>query len=125
LNSKRFYDLADDESKSEFIFKGSGLLPNEWNSTQNPPYSYYIYYIYANLYTLNHLRQSRGFSTFSLRPHAGEAVRVVVVVVVVVVVFVCCCCFVVVVVIVVVFCLRASNYNIGICEPFGECISVG
>lgn len=58
----------------EFIFKGSGNVPAEWTSSQNPPYSYYLYYLYANLYTLNHLRQSRGLSTFALRPHSGEAV---------------------------------------------------
>lgn len=28
---------------------------------------------YANLYTLNRLRESRGLNTFSLRPHCGEA----------------------------------------------------
>jgi len=35
--------------------------------------SYYAYYIYANLYTLNKFRESRGMNTFSFRPHAGEA----------------------------------------------------
>jgi len=31
------------------------------------------YFIYANLTVLNGLRHSKGMSTFSLRPHAGEA----------------------------------------------------
>jgi len=35
--------------------------------------SYYAYYIYANLYTLNKFREARGMNTFSFRPHAGEA----------------------------------------------------
>lgn len=30
------------------------------HSTQNPPYGYYLFYLYANLYSLNHMRQARG-----------------------------------------------------------------
>lgn len=41
--------------------------------TQNPPYSYYMYYMYANMRTLNEFRKARGMNTFVLRPHAGEA----------------------------------------------------
>ena len=63
--------------------------PRQWNIKHNPPYAYYLYYMYANLCALNNLRKMRGFSvsifldhspvisclidTFSLRPHAGEA----------------------------------------------------
>ena len=32
-----------------------------------------MYYIYANMYSLNVLRKMRGLNTFSLRPHCGEA----------------------------------------------------
>ncbi len=67
------FDSVDDESKSEFIWKD--LAPNaaEWSSNSNPPYSYYLYYMHANLTMLNRLRELRGFNTFSLRPHSGEA----------------------------------------------------
>ena len=67
------FDCVDDESKSEFIFKGDPVKPEDWTEPQNPPYGYYLYYLYANIHTLNQLRESRGLSTFSLRPHAGEA----------------------------------------------------
>ncbi|PNI79319.1 AMPD3 isoform 6, partial [Pan troglodytes] len=38
-----------------------------------PPYSYYLYYMYANIMVLNNLRRERGLSTFLFRPHCGEA----------------------------------------------------
>jgi AMP deaminase len=28
--------------------------------------------MYANLYTLNKMREARGLNTFTFRPHAGE-----------------------------------------------------
>jgi AMP deaminase len=31
----------------------------------NPPYSYYIYYMFANMTSLNRFRQQRGFSKSS------------------------------------------------------------
>ena len=34
---------------------------------------YYCYYMYANLYVLNQLREAQGLSTFTFRPHSGEA----------------------------------------------------
>jgi AMP deaminase len=67
------FDCVDDESKTEFIFRGDPIPPNEWDATQNPPYGYYCYYLYANIITLNKFRESRNLSTFSFRPHAGEA----------------------------------------------------
>lgn len=33
----------------------------------------FAYYMYANLYSLNKLRESKSLNTFSYRPHAGEA----------------------------------------------------
>ena len=44
-----------------------------WDKPDNPPYSYYIFYMWANLNVLNKLRRERGMNTFSLRPHSGEA----------------------------------------------------
>ncbi|KAK2080050.1 hypothetical protein QBZ16_002446 [Prototheca wickerhamii] len=48
-------------------------LPAAWTTKYNPAFAYYIYYVYANLYTLNKMREARGMNTFSLRPHSGEA----------------------------------------------------
>jgi AMP deaminase len=67
------FDLVDDESKPERRPTKRMPIPEEWNIKHNPPYAYYTYYVYANLYTLNTLRESRGLNTFSLRPHCGEA----------------------------------------------------
>ena len=47
--------------------------PDEWSWHENPPYAYYLYYTYANLCTLNSLREERGLNTFNFRPHCGEA----------------------------------------------------
>ena len=54
--------------------QGSSLpLPKEWNSNINPPYDYWCYYIYANVVTLNAFRRLKGLTTFTFRPHSGEA----------------------------------------------------
>jgi AMP deaminase len=39
----------------------------------SPPYSYYMYFYYANIHALNMLRRVKGLNTFDFRPHAGEA----------------------------------------------------
>ncbi|XP_074490745.1 AMP deaminase 2 isoform X2 [Sebastes fasciatus] len=68
------FDSVDDESKPEHhIFNLDSPLPDNWTEEDNPPYSYYLYYTYANMTVLNHLRRRRGFHTFVLRPHCGEA----------------------------------------------------
>jgi AMP deaminase len=71
------FDSVDDESRPEFgtINSGSHSLPNpnEWTHAHNPPYGYWLYYTHANICVLNQLRSSRGLSTFSFRPHCGEA----------------------------------------------------
>ncbi|XP_029287423.1 AMP deaminase 2 isoform X2 [Cottoperca gobio] len=68
------FDSVDDESKPEHhIFNLDSPLPANWSEEANPPYSYYLYYTYANMTVLNHLRRRRGFHTFVLRPHCGEA----------------------------------------------------
>ncbi|XP_036007158.1 AMP deaminase 2 isoform X2 [Fundulus heteroclitus] len=68
------FDSVDDESKPEHhIFNLDSPLPGDWTNEDNPPYSYYLYYTYANMTVLNHLRRRRGFNTFVLRPHCGEA----------------------------------------------------
>uniref|UniRef100_A0A3Q3G4T7 AMP deaminase n=1 Tax=Labrus bergylta TaxID=56723 RepID=A0A3Q3G4T7_9LABR len=68
------FDSVDDESKPEqLIFNLDSPLPVNWTEEENPPYSYYLYYMYANMTVLNHLRRQRGFHTLVLRPHCGEA----------------------------------------------------
>ncbi|XP_013422045.1 AMP deaminase 2 [Lingula anatina] len=68
------FDSVDDESKPElFKFDKSTPYPENWHMADNPPYAYYLYYMYANIVVLNHFRRERGFNTFTLRPHSGEA----------------------------------------------------
>uniref|UniRef100_A0A8C2RIJ7 AMP deaminase n=1 Tax=Capra hircus TaxID=9925 RepID=A0A8C2RIJ7_CAPHI len=68
------FDSVDDESKhSDHMFSDKSPSPDVWTSEQNPPYSYYLYYMYANIMVLNNLRRERGLSTFLFRPHCGEA----------------------------------------------------
>ena len=52
------FDSVDDESKPEhLIFTLETNRPPQWVAADNPPYSYYVYYMYANLVTLNQLRR--------------------------------------------------------------------
>lgn len=68
------FDSVDDESKhSDHMFSNKSPIPEEWTSEVNPPYSYYLYYMYANIVVLNNLRKDRGMNTFMFRPHCGEA----------------------------------------------------
>ncbi|CAI2175578.1 11513_t:CDS:10 [Funneliformis geosporum] len=67
------FDSVDDESKAERRIHRKYPCPKEWNTLLNPPYSYYLYYMFANMISLNQWRKVRGFNTFVLRPHAGEA----------------------------------------------------
>ncbi|XDV49031.1 hypothetical protein PO909_018359 [Leuciscus waleckii] len=68
------FDSVDDESKPEqHIFNLDSPKPVNWTEEDNPPYSYYLYYMYANMTVLNHLRRQRNMNSFVLRPHCGEA----------------------------------------------------
>ncbi|KAF2226542.1 hypothetical protein BDZ85DRAFT_256345 [Elsinoe ampelina] len=67
------FDSVDDESKTERRFYRKFPLPRDWTNRDNPPYSYWIYYLFANICSLNVWRKQRGFNTFLLRPHCGEA----------------------------------------------------
>uniref|UniRef100_A0A671NW64 AMP deaminase n=1 Tax=Sinocyclocheilus anshuiensis TaxID=1608454 RepID=A0A671NW64_9TELE len=68
------FDSVDDESKPEHhIFNLDSPKPMNWTEEDNPPYSYYLYYMYANMTVLNHLRRQRNLNSFVLRPHCGEA----------------------------------------------------
>ncbi|XP_061721666.1 AMP deaminase 2-like isoform X2 [Cydia pomonella] len=68
------FDSVDDESKPENpLLAGDVRRPAEWTNEENPPYVYYLYYMYANMVVLNQLRRSQGLNTFVLRPHCGES----------------------------------------------------
>ncbi|KAG9331802.1 hypothetical protein JZ751_016956 [Albula glossodonta] len=74
LKSVTGFDSVDDESKhSNHMFSYKSPKPEEWTAEENPPYSYYLFYMYANIMVLNNLRKERGLSTFQFRPHCGEA----------------------------------------------------
>ena len=52
------FDSVDDESKPEsIVFDKDSPLPEQWTLEENPPYSYYVYYMYANMVVLNHFRR--------------------------------------------------------------------
>ncbi|KAG0305348.1 AMP deaminase [Linnemannia gamsii] len=67
------FDSVDDESKAERRIYRKYPYPHVWDMPTNPPYSYYIYYMFANMTSLNAFRQKRRFNTFVFRPHCGEA----------------------------------------------------
>uniref|UniRef100_A0A8C9TAJ0 AMP deaminase n=1 Tax=Scleropages formosus TaxID=113540 RepID=A0A8C9TAJ0_SCLFO len=68
------FDSVDDESKhSGHMFSTKSPRPEEWDIAKNPSYTYYIYYMYANVMMVNQLRKQRGMNTFLFRPHCGEA----------------------------------------------------
>ncbi|KAF8344586.1 hypothetical protein F5887DRAFT_1203881 [Amanita rubescens] len=67
------FDSVDDESKVEHRIGKTPPTPQQWKMEHVPPYSYWAYYMYANIATLNHWRKKRGFNTFVFRPHSGEA----------------------------------------------------
>lgn len=56
------FDCVDDESKPE-LHSNQGQRfppPKEWKYKQDPPYSYWCYYLYANIKSLNDFRRERG-----------------------------------------------------------------
>ncbi|KAJ8340197.1 hypothetical protein SKAU_G00348300 [Synaphobranchus kaupii] len=68
------FDSVDDESKhSDHMFSYKSPKPEAWTAESNPPYSYYLFHMYANIMVLNNLRKERGLNTFQFRPHCGEA----------------------------------------------------
>eukprot|EP01138_Halocafeteria_seosinensis_P016443 gb/GECG01016774.1/.p1 GENE.gb/GECG01016774.1/~~gb/GECG01016774.1/.p1 ORF type:complete len:1139 (+),score=161.45 gb/GECG01016774.1/:1-3417(+) len=67
------FDCVDDESKQEAARDAQVPPPDEWDLNHPPPYYYWVYYLATNLKTLNIFRAKRGLTTFSFRPHSGEA----------------------------------------------------
>ncbi|KCV67950.1 AMP deaminase [Fonticula alba] len=69
------FDSVDDESKLSraHMIDVRNITPAMWNEPIDPPYSYYLYYTWVNMTSLNALRAERDMNTFVLRPHCGEA----------------------------------------------------
>eukprot|EP00299_Pterocystis_sp_00344_P017295 c8671_g1_i1.p1 GENE.c8671_g1_i1~~c8671_g1_i1.p1 ORF type:complete len:692 (+),score=126.33 c8671_g1_i1:48-2123(+) len=67
------FDSVDDESKPEHKMFRTFPKPSDWDIDHNCPYTYYIYYMWANIQILNLYRQSKGLNMFALRPHCGES----------------------------------------------------
>lgn len=63
------FDSVDDESKPERRTFKKFPVPEEWDNKNNPPYSYYLYYMYANMAALNNWRMERGFSMWVYTYH--------------------------------------------------------
>lgn len=68
------WDSVDDESVvSKYTMEGGELpTPNNYDSLNNPPYSYYAYYMYANIRSLNEFLIARNVRPLAFRPHCGE-----------------------------------------------------
>ncbi len=64
------FDSVDDEGNPESPCSCSS--PKEWTSSENPAYSWQLYYLWANIKVINAVREKKGLNTFSFRPHAGE-----------------------------------------------------
>jgi AMP deaminase len=65
------FDCEGNEQKVDKTMEN--IPPHEWHSPQNPPYNYYVYYLWANITALNVFRRQRGLNVFSFRPQSGES----------------------------------------------------
>lgn len=54
------FDSVDDESRPENTQMNNLPHPGGWTQSHEPPYNYWLYYLYSNLCVLNQLRASRG-----------------------------------------------------------------
>jgi len=59
------HDINETQTESEDSLK---IIPQYWNSDSNPRFSYYHYYFWANIQSLNAFRYKKGLSTFLFRP---------------------------------------------------------
>jgi AMP deaminase len=60
------FDSVDDESKPENpLFDRDVTTPDLWTEDENPPYAYYIYYMFANMTVLNHFRYVFRYRDFA------------------------------------------------------------
>jgi len=71
------FDSVDNEASLDYSMGQSAsavsVLPASWESEHNPPYWYWMFYLWANIRALNTFRASKRLSTFSFRPHCGES----------------------------------------------------
>lgn len=67
------FDSVDNESGNEADPTQIRVLPEQWTSAENPPFSYWMYHMWANICSLNHLRVAKQLLPFSFRPHCGES----------------------------------------------------
>lgn len=72
------WDTVDDESQlSKYSMDSPNFCyPENWRSSDNPPYSYWGFYLYSNIRVLNQLLYSRGLNPLKFRPHCGEAGKI-------------------------------------------------
>ncbi|KAJ1610157.1 adenosine monophosphate deaminase 2 [Cryptosporidium canis] len=72
------WDTVDDESQlSKYSMDSPNFCyPENWKSSDNPPYSYWGFYLYSNIRVLNQLLYSRGLNPLKFRPHCGEAGKI-------------------------------------------------
>jgi AMP deaminase len=67
------FDCVDDESIYDDLVMYQHIPPDEYVAPENPPYSYWCYYVAVNLKALNQLRELRGLNVFTFKPHCGES----------------------------------------------------
>lgn len=64
------FDSIGDEQSENLQTVRSKSAPDLW--TDDPRYNHQLYFIYANLFAVNQLREAKQLNTFSFRPHCGE-----------------------------------------------------
>ncbi|CCW64563.1 unnamed protein product [Phytomonas sp. EM1] len=67
------FDMVADERRLDLPLNLATRPPHEWTTEDDPPYNYYQYYLWANIYSLNAFRRRRKFSVFSFCPSSGES----------------------------------------------------
>jgi AMP deaminase len=67
------FDTVGDESALERSMDASMPRPAQWNTKEQPPYAYWLYYLNANIQSLNQFRRMRDLNVFDFRPHCGES----------------------------------------------------
>lgn len=71
---ERQSQVYGNKNPTEMPSNGDVLCPQLWAVPENPPYSYYCFYLYANLRRFNDLCRAMGRPwKLSFRPHSGEA----------------------------------------------------
>ncbi|KAK6589728.1 hypothetical protein RS030_1149 [Cryptosporidium xiaoi] len=72
------WDSVDDESRQRKFSSESldFIYPEDWKVGDNPPYSYWGFYMYSNIRVINQLMYSRGLKPLKFRPHCGEAGKI-------------------------------------------------